>query len=477
MFNKSYRVIELLIDEERNAILESVSLVDRPAIDRDFMYFSKEKPKYYFSEEEQRIVVGPAMIPDMKIARKDDDGEIYYVYFSKDTIQKAAELFLKYDRASAQNTDHRDNFNNEVYLMESWIIEDEYDKAFTKYGFSKLPIGTWMCKMRVMDDKVWAEVKDGKYKGFSVQGDFIFGKEKYEKAFAAYKRKYKGVRNKWKKLYEGLTQEEKLQLDQILFLVEMNETDVFETPEMAIQRSKELGLRGEIHSHFDEELKILIYMPGASHEDYEKAIEVNEVKDEYEWDINALPSYVEEKRKKQDFAKVSFDWDDTLSTERGKKLLEEKLNAGDTIYIISARQEVSDTMKAVAQAAGIPLDRVFATGSNKAKIEKIKELAIDKHIDNNADVVKELGAIGQQFVTVSPGESKDEYIGRCMSSLQGEYPSEDQRYAVCITEWEGSAQEINMASYPWDQCISDRLGEGKSQESAERICGWIKANQ
>ena len=366
MFNKSYRVIELLIDEEKQAILESVSLVDRPAIDRDFMYFSKEKPKYYFSEEEQRIVVGPAMIPDMKIARKDDDGEIYYVYFSKDTIQKAAELFLKYDKASAQNTDHRDNFNKEVYLMESWIIEDEYDKAFTKYGFSKLPIGTWMCKMRIMDDKVWAEVKDGKYKGFSVQGDFIFGQEKYDKAFAAYKRKYKGVRNKWKKLYQGLTQEEKLELDQILFLVEMNETDVFETPEMAMERSKQLGLKGEIHSHFDEDLKILIYMPGASHEDYERAIEVNEVKDEYEWDINALPNYIEEKRKKAD------------------------------------------------------------------------------------------------FVTVSPGESKDDYIGRCMSSLQGEFPSEDQRYAVCITEWEGKSQ-FNTYTQLEKRIISDFLRDVSNQ--------------
>ena len=200
MFKTVYKIIELLIDEDEEAILESISLVDKPAIERDFMYFSKDaKPKYYFEDDEQRVVVGPCMVPDMKIPRS-DGGEIYYVYFTKETIAKAAELFLKHDRASKQNTDHEDNFTNDIYLMESWIIEDEYDKAYRKYGFKDLPIGTWMTKMRVMDDKVWAEVKEGKYKGFSVQGDFILGKEKYEKAFAKHKRKYKDVRKKWKKL-------------------------------------------------------------------------------------------------------------------------------------------------------------------------------------------------------------------------------------------------------------------------------------
>jgi len=347
---QNYKIIELIIDEDQEAILESISLVDNPAIERDFMYFSKEsKPRYYFEEEDQRIIVGPAMIPEMRIPRK-EDGEIYYVYFSKATIAKAAELFLKHNKASKQNTDHKNNFNEGIYLMESWIIEDQYDKAFTKYGFKALPIGTWMTKMRVLDNKVWDEVKQGKYKGFSVQGDFILGQTKYEKAFAGYKRKYAGVRKKWNKLYKNLSAQEKIDLDQILFLVELNEMDYFENPELAIKRSKELGLNGEIHSHFDDELKILIYMPGASHDDYEKAMAQVEV--EMELDVTGLPDYVKE----------------------------------------------------------------GATGANEYK------------------PISQMG-----FVEVTPGESKDAYISRCMSSLQGEFPREDQRYAVCISEYEGSA--------------------------------------
>lgn len=94
--------------------------------------------------------------------------------------------------------------------------------------------------------------------------------------------------------------------------------------------------------------------------------------------------------------KVSYDYDDTLSTERGKELAKASIENGDVVYIISARQD-KEAMLGTADELGIPHSRVYATGSNQAKIEKVKELGIDKHIDNNADVINELGSIGQKF--------------------------------------------------------------------------------
>jgi hypothetical protein len=94
--------------------------------------------------------------------------------------------------------------------------------------------------------------------------------------------------------------------------------------------------------------------------------------------------------------KVSFDYDDTLSTERGKTLAKKEIENGNTVYIISARND-KEGMLAVAKELGIPEGRVYATGSNKAKVEKVKSLAIDKHYDNNADVIAELGSIGSKF--------------------------------------------------------------------------------
>ena len=94
--------------------------------------------------------------------------------------------------------------------------------------------------------------------------------------------------------------------------------------------------------------------------------------------------------------KISIDYDDTLSTERGKELAKRLINEGDIVYIISARNDV-EGMLGVAESLGIPKSRVYATGSNNAKIQKIKDLGITKHYDNNEDVVKELEGIGKKF--------------------------------------------------------------------------------
>jgi 3-deoxy-D-manno-octulosonate 8-phosphate phosphatase KdsC-like HAD superfamily phosphatase len=96
------------------------------------------------------------------------------------------------------------------------------------------------------------------------------------------------------------------------------------------------------------------------------------------------------------FAKVSFDYDETLSTPKGMEMAKNAIERGDEVYIISARREKIG-METRARELGIPLSRVIATGSNKAKVEKIKELKIDKHIDNNRDVIKMIPGVGEKF--------------------------------------------------------------------------------
>lgn len=96
---------------------------------------------------------------------------------------------------------------------------------------------------------------------------------------------------------------------------------------------------------------------------------------------------------KQTFAKVSYDWDGVGSTSEGKKKIAESISNGDTVYIITARDSAENI-----NINGIPKSQIIPTGSNKAKIEKIKELGISKHYDNNPDVIKELGNIGIKFI-------------------------------------------------------------------------------
>ena len=107
---------------------------------------------------------------------------------------------------------------------------------------------------------------------------------------------------------------------------------------------------------------------------------------------------------------ISFDFDGVLTTSAGVKKLDAAVSRGTNVYIVSARQD-DKGLKDFAQKHGVKLSNVFATGSNKAKIEKVKSLGVSKHVDNNSDVIKELGSIGEKFQFIGfQVISEDEHI-------------------------------------------------------------------
>ena len=129
--------------------------------------------KQYFQidNEEKKIVIGPAMVPNLKIFRKDSKGNPYYVYFSSETIAMIAEKYMRNKYTDNNDMMHDGRAVKDVYVIESWIKEDENDKS-VKYGYGELPVGTWFVSMKVKNPKVWEQVKEGKLNGFSVSGYF-----------------------------------------------------------------------------------------------------------------------------------------------------------------------------------------------------------------------------------------------------------------------------------------------------------------
>jgi hypothetical protein len=143
-----------------------------------------ENMKMVFSvvDEEKKIIVGAAMVPNKMIHRYDNLGNLYYVFFSKESIKKMADKFLKEKRTDETSIEHNGLKlgSDKVYITESWVSEDPiYDKS-NKYGF-ELPVGTWYVMMKVKDDKVWKLIKDKALTGYSVEGLFaeksFFSKE------------------------------------------------------------------------------------------------------------------------------------------------------------------------------------------------------------------------------------------------------------------------------------------------------------
>ena len=152
-----------------------------PCMENDSFKAVKTNQTFAF-DEEKRIITGPAVIPNKLIVRIADEytdgmepGERYYVYFDKETTMKMAHRFLMESRIKSANLDHSGIPLDDVYLVESWVIESEMDKAYGM-GFTQeqLPIGTWMVSYRINNDDIWYNyVKKGKVLGWSVEGSFI----------------------------------------------------------------------------------------------------------------------------------------------------------------------------------------------------------------------------------------------------------------------------------------------------------------
>jgi len=164
-------IIELFIDEENDfSGIEAISIVEYPAIEEDFIALKQEKVQLAEIDSEKRILMGAALIPDRKIYRSNGDKE-YFIYFSKDTVRRASELFLTKGKQNNSTLEHDIELNG-LSVVESWIIEDEKQDKAAKYNLD-LPLGTWMVSVKVNNDKIWQEfVKEGKVKGFSIEGFF-----------------------------------------------------------------------------------------------------------------------------------------------------------------------------------------------------------------------------------------------------------------------------------------------------------------
>ena len=180
---KYTKIVELVIgDDALDMTIDAISLVTNPAIEQDFVYFNSKKNNLTFAKEDEdkRIIVSPALIPNKQIFRYDaDSDQEYYVYFSTETVKKASELYLKYNNHHSATIEHEKEVQG-IYTIESWVKAGDSDKS-KLYGYD-LPDGTWFVSMKIDNDKIWEEIKAGEtIKGLSIEGYFVDKMEKLSK--------------------------------------------------------------------------------------------------------------------------------------------------------------------------------------------------------------------------------------------------------------------------------------------------------
>ena len=163
---KKKKIYKVGIDSETYAI----SLVESPAIEETLVALEEQKPiKVQLADEEKYMVYSAVLVPDKPIYRRNEDGDEFYIEFTKESIEKMAQEYLMNYRQNEITLDHA-TMANDITLVESWIKTDMYKDKSVAIGLSEdLPIGTWIAGLKVNQIDAWNRIKNGELRGFSVE--------------------------------------------------------------------------------------------------------------------------------------------------------------------------------------------------------------------------------------------------------------------------------------------------------------------
>lgn len=143
-----------------------ISLVDNPAVQTNFLKLSKEEKIQFSFDEDKHIVTGVALIPEQKIYRRNSNGEEWYITFTAAAIQRIVEKFFNTFDAKCIDLEHSENKIDTCVIFESYILNKE--RGICPVEFSSMPDGTWFLSVKVNDENLWQDIKEGKYNGFSI---------------------------------------------------------------------------------------------------------------------------------------------------------------------------------------------------------------------------------------------------------------------------------------------------------------------
>ena len=169
-------VFDALVPDEDTGMLK-ISLVDLPAVMSDFLVFKQEREvqMYSIQDDEKRLVYGVVVRADYPIIRKSEKIGDYYIVFKADTIRKMAEKYLAEGRQNEGNVMHSTDVDG--VQMVQWFIKDSA-RGVNPAGFEDIADGSLFAEFHISDnDEVWEAVKNGTYKGFSLEGVFDFEPE------------------------------------------------------------------------------------------------------------------------------------------------------------------------------------------------------------------------------------------------------------------------------------------------------------
>lgn len=173
-------LVEFFIEDENSGLfgdLNAVSVVTSPAIEKSYKLFSTSsiESDFKITSKDKMEITGPVMIPNKKILRYNEEKKEYYnCFFSEGTVKKCSEVYLSNNNHNKANFEHEKFYTSKVRMTQSWIVEDPTNDKANALGFEDVTPGTWFATFKVYDEKLWEELKNSDFSGFSVEGDFIY---------------------------------------------------------------------------------------------------------------------------------------------------------------------------------------------------------------------------------------------------------------------------------------------------------------
>ena len=158
--------IELTIKSEQDGVF-AISLVNSPAIEENFVALEKHEVELKVVDEDRRIVVGFALVPDKRILRV-MNGKKFNIYFSAETVAQSQEQFMKQLNLNNFTTEHEKKVNG-VNVIESWIVQDPKQDKSNLYNLNPKG-GEWVLMSKIYNDEVWNQIKEGNFQGYSIEG-------------------------------------------------------------------------------------------------------------------------------------------------------------------------------------------------------------------------------------------------------------------------------------------------------------------
>ena len=168
------KIYELIVDEETNGV-SAISLVENPAVEYNFLTFNKEKMMFNIENLEKRELFGVIMLSDTPILRNENkilNISVHYITFTKETIRKIVEKYSKRKLNDSVTLDHNVSTDG-VYMFESYTINREQG-IYPPKEFIDIPDGSWVGRFKVENEEVWNSIKNGTFKGFSIEGEFKY---------------------------------------------------------------------------------------------------------------------------------------------------------------------------------------------------------------------------------------------------------------------------------------------------------------